>query len=466
MGRKLLKINDSAWLFAESHRTPMQVGMLATLPRRPRASRPSSGTWSRAGDRSTFKPPVQLPVQAPRRPRVGRAPTIGSTSSTTSATPRCRAGGERELGVLVSRLHSHRLHRAYPLWEVHLIEGLGEQALRALHEAPPLAGRRRRRDPDARADAGRQPQGRAITPAVGDRHRRPRPVRACRAEQSATAPAPARARVAAGRRRDGPGPAIPGRGGRDLRPGVEAITTSTPRRRSVRGADDRLQQAHPRPAPFRHPALRARPGQGGGQEGRGHAQRRLRGHLRRRPEALPQGAGRAARAVADRRAAGVGPAGGRRRRGQRDHLHPHQALHRHRGSRGPPGGDPRVHAGTPRNGCSSAARRGDGQLHAADHGPVPGAGRARARRIHPPVHNLVSRTCPGRPSRSTSTGARLEELYPCQPAVQRPGAEHLGGQLRRLLQPGLHRRRDTLPSMQRLAVYTGEELEELEATLG
>ena len=33
-------------------------------------------------------------------------------------------GGERELGVLVSRLHSHRLHRAYPLWECHLIEGL------------------------------------------------------------------------------------------------------------------------------------------------------------------------------------------------------------------------------------------------------------------------------------------------------------------------------------------------------
>jgi diacylglycerol O-acyltransferase / wax synthase len=31
MARKLLKINDSAWLFAESHRTPMQVGMLATF---------------------------------------------------------------------------------------------------------------------------------------------------------------------------------------------------------------------------------------------------------------------------------------------------------------------------------------------------------------------------------------------------------------------------------------------------
>lgn len=39
-----------------------------------------------------------------------------------SALP--QPGGERELGVLVSRLHSHPLDHTRPLWEIHLIEGL------------------------------------------------------------------------------------------------------------------------------------------------------------------------------------------------------------------------------------------------------------------------------------------------------------------------------------------------------
>ena len=39
-----------------------------------------------------------------------------------SALP--RPGGERELGVLVSRLHSRQLDFTRPLWESTLIEGL------------------------------------------------------------------------------------------------------------------------------------------------------------------------------------------------------------------------------------------------------------------------------------------------------------------------------------------------------
>jgi diacylglycerol O-acyltransferase len=39
-----------------------------------------------------------------------------------SALP--RPGGERELGILVSRLHGHQMDFSRPLWEFHLIEGL------------------------------------------------------------------------------------------------------------------------------------------------------------------------------------------------------------------------------------------------------------------------------------------------------------------------------------------------------
>ena len=42
-----------------------------------------------------------------------------------SALP--RPGGERELGILVSRLHSHSIDFHRPPWEVHFIEGLGDR---------------------------------------------------------------------------------------------------------------------------------------------------------------------------------------------------------------------------------------------------------------------------------------------------------------------------------------------------
>ena len=125
MGRRLLKLNDSAWLYAESHRTPMQVAMLATfsVPE----DRPDfvGELYERWREVRRFEPPFNYLLRA--------APVPGWQELEDdqidldyhlrhSALP--RPGSQRELGVLVSRLHSAKMDRRYPLWECHLIEGL------------------------------------------------------------------------------------------------------------------------------------------------------------------------------------------------------------------------------------------------------------------------------------------------------------------------------------------------------
>jgi diacylglycerol O-acyltransferase / wax synthase len=125
---KPLTINDAAWLLAESGRTPMHVGMLATF------SLPED-----AGERyledlvagwrevRTFAPPFNYVLQGPGLPRWKELPDSAVDVDyhlRHSAVP--SPGGERALGVLVSRLHSQRLDRRYPLWECHVIEGVEE----------------------------------------------------------------------------------------------------------------------------------------------------------------------------------------------------------------------------------------------------------------------------------------------------------------------------------------------------
>lgn len=129
MSRKVLKVNDSAWLYAESYRTPMQVAMLATfaVPEgNPDFVRDLVARWREVRE---FQPPFNYLLKA--------APVPGWKELRSSeidldyhfrhnALP--RPGSQRELGVLVSRLHSAKLDRRYPLWECHLIEGLeGDQ---------------------------------------------------------------------------------------------------------------------------------------------------------------------------------------------------------------------------------------------------------------------------------------------------------------------------------------------------
>jgi WS/DGAT/MGAT family acyltransferase len=125
MSRHVLKVNDSAWLYAESYRTPMQVAMLATfsVPE----DRPDfvGDLFARWREVREFQPPFNYLLRAtpvPSWQELEDDQIDLDYHLRHSALP--RPGSQRELGVLVSRLHSAKMDRRYPLWECHLIEGL------------------------------------------------------------------------------------------------------------------------------------------------------------------------------------------------------------------------------------------------------------------------------------------------------------------------------------------------------
>lgn len=123
---KVLKINDAAWLYADTPRTPMQVGALATF------SMPGDADEcyledmvNRWREVRTFRPPFNYVLGGTglARWKELRDDEIDlDYHLRRSAVP--SPGGERELGALVSRLHSQRLDHRYPLWECHIIEGV------------------------------------------------------------------------------------------------------------------------------------------------------------------------------------------------------------------------------------------------------------------------------------------------------------------------------------------------------
>ncbi|MCZ4498963.1 MAG: wax ester/triacylglycerol synthase family O-acyltransferase [Marmoricola sp.] len=127
MSRKVLKVNDSAWLYAESHRTPMQVAMLATfaVPEdRPDFVRDLVARWR---DVREYQPPFNYllkttPVPSWKELRPTEIDLDYHFRHSALPSP----GSQRELGVLVSRLHSAKMDRRYPLWECHIIEGITE----------------------------------------------------------------------------------------------------------------------------------------------------------------------------------------------------------------------------------------------------------------------------------------------------------------------------------------------------
>ena len=128
MLRNVLKINDAGWLYAESHRTPMHVGLLATFSMPEEAD----GCYledlvNRWREVRTFQPPFNYRLHmtpVPRWEQLADEDIDLDYHFRHSAVP--SPGGERALGVLVSRLHSQQLDRRYPLWECHVIEGVAE----------------------------------------------------------------------------------------------------------------------------------------------------------------------------------------------------------------------------------------------------------------------------------------------------------------------------------------------------
>src|SRR6476469_6024478 len=119
---------DAAWLALESRDTPMHVGGLFEFTLPPDAPDDYlKKEFARMREARAIPPPWNLRLV--EAPVLGKVPLMRPLRDVDldyhvrhSALP--HPGGQRELGVLVSRLHSHQLDLSKPLWEVHLIEGL------------------------------------------------------------------------------------------------------------------------------------------------------------------------------------------------------------------------------------------------------------------------------------------------------------------------------------------------------
>lgn len=119
---------DAAWLHMESPETPMHVGVMAIFSK----PRNASATW--LTDLATgLRERTDLATPWNYRPVRGVVSRLLSRMEEDQQveldyhfrhTALPEPGGERELGVVVSRLHSNALDRSRPLWEIHLIEGL------------------------------------------------------------------------------------------------------------------------------------------------------------------------------------------------------------------------------------------------------------------------------------------------------------------------------------------------------
>ncbi len=126
MQKIFLKPFDAAWFYVEKAETPANVGPLLILT--PPAGAPDNfisefvEQWRQC---KTFAPPFNYRL---RRNPIPAWEVLPDDEIDLDYHLRHLAlpapGGERELGVMISRLHSHPLEMKRPLWECHVIEGL------------------------------------------------------------------------------------------------------------------------------------------------------------------------------------------------------------------------------------------------------------------------------------------------------------------------------------------------------
>ena len=117
----------AAWLAIESANTPMHLGALAIF-QKPRKAGPhyllemASDFRSHTDLCEPWNQRLKNGGQGGWPPRLVDDEIDLDYHFRHTALP--APGGERQLGVLISRLHSLPLDRKRPLWEFHIIEGL------------------------------------------------------------------------------------------------------------------------------------------------------------------------------------------------------------------------------------------------------------------------------------------------------------------------------------------------------
>jgi len=126
MERVAINPMDAAWLYVEKEQAPAHFGPLIFM------SCPVGdegfvqrlvAEWRKS---LTFAPPFNYHLAKGLVPRWAITPNEQLDMEyhlRHSALP--APGGEAELGIMVSRLHSHKLDRKKPLWQCYVIEGIG-----------------------------------------------------------------------------------------------------------------------------------------------------------------------------------------------------------------------------------------------------------------------------------------------------------------------------------------------------